>query len=210
MINVARLTVGIIIFVWCGHFHAIGQVGISFKYADNQFTAAPPADDQSSYMPKIGINYWFRLRDIRIEFLPEITVGYASKSLAEGQYQKLKLGVGGYVLIYPLDLMNDCDCPTFSKKNNLLKNGWFVGLMLNGGFLYDQFKPTANVDNIVKQHGFIGAGATTGIDIGINDLVTLSPYVQLTQHYYPGSSPFTDPRIEKMIAIRCVLRFDYR
>ena len=83
--------------------------------------------------------------------------------------------------IYFLDLLGDCNCPTFSKQGPTINKGIF--LQLSPGLTYwNQSYTSQSGDNEASNITFsIAAGL--GVDIGITDLITLTPFGGL--RYYP-------------------------
>ena len=125
------------LFTICGL--SVAQFGISAKYQSNNTSdwddAYEGIMDIEGTSIEYGLNYWFRLKNQRVEFLPEVT--YASltnnfnnsgTSIEISQHKRTSIGVGVNTHIYPLDFAGDCDCPTFSKDGNLVSKGfhWIV------------------------------------------------------------------------------------
>ena len=141
---------------------------------------------QNTY--EVGVDYWLRLKNYRLEFYPELSLALSTSSFAstgtEDLPQSYRLEAGGIGLnthIYFLDFANDCQCPTFSKQNTFFKKGLF---MLVGVHQYIQNKETTYRDRSVYDRDYttqISAGL--GLDIGLNDLLTISPFI--TALYYP-------------------------
>ncbi len=186
-----------------------GQVGISYRINRtdlDHFNVRVP-----NTVSSVAINYWLRMRDVRIELLPEISYSFVTGSNSQYEFSRRRIGAGAYLLTYPLDFFGDCDCPTFSKENSWFKKGWFVGLFTSGGRnslgVKDLIVPTPNNN---EHHAYVSVGVTTGLDMGITDLITFTLFGQLNQLYYPGHSPFTDGDIEKQIGVRFGLRLDYQ
>ncbi|GAB5553546.1 MAG: hypothetical protein Sapg2KO_31370 [Saprospiraceae bacterium] len=123
-----------------------------------------------------GIDYWFRLKNKRIEFQPELNYSSfkASTDPAVFDYNIELFSFYFNTNIYLLDLLNDCNCPTFSKQNNFFKKGFFIrispGLTApNFEFLNEQEREWGNLQP--------NLGLGVGIDIGITDIVTLTPII---------------------------------
>lgn len=133
----------------------------------------------------IGMDYWFRLKNYRIEFLPELNYGQYNRNLqTDDETIALKSGAASFFLntnIYFLDLLGDCNCPTFSKQGPTINKGIF--LQLSPGLTYwNQSYTSQSGDNEASNITFsIAAGL--GVDIGITDLITLTPFGGL--RYYP-------------------------
>ncbi len=131
-----------------------------------------------------GLDYWFRFKNFRVEFFP--TVSYAvfnSKfvnphidlSTAEGKYTSNNFGLHLKTNVYPLDFEGDCDCPTWKKDGNVIKKGWFIQLIggarsMNNSYEFSTFSETQK--SIVYE-----AGIGTGLDIGISEFLTITPYL---------------------------------
>lgn len=137
---------------------------------------------------EVAGHYWFRLKNLRIEFYPEIS--YSSYNHNEFAYTRditydwTQWGVGVPIRIYPLDLKSDCDCPTFSKQNDLIKKGLFL-LVSPGYYLSTRMNFEVNEsdwstppDVVSTWESNFGLAFGVGLDIGLSDLVTLSPAVQ--------------------------------
>ncbi len=127
--------------------------------------------------------YWFRLKNHRIEFLPEI--GYM-KNLS-GTGNAIDIYEQGYffrwnVNLYFLDLDNDCKCPTFSKQSRVLERGLFIevtpGIMYSSLKMEHRLQPEATVYNQTEWLPTIQAGL--GFDLGISDMLTVTPTIHLT------------------------------
>lgn len=176
---------------------AIGQFGLSIKqnfndlpYWDNRATAALRTDvNMFPSGQEIGLDYWFRLKNARIEFLPQLAYSRSRTNVLNDVF------VQGYSLdqghlnfntnIYFLDLKDDCDCPVFSKQGNFLTKGLF--LQISPGLVYSFEKinfvpstsPSVNDNDLSYK-----IGAAIGIDIGITDFFTITPMAGI--NYYPS------------------------
>jgi len=176
------------------------QFGISSKYQSNTFKnwEAPYASDLATIDPvdfqlmensiEFGVNYWFRLKNKRIEFLPEVTYGNVTETLiatsTDDSYVPTSLvtiGINSNIQIYPLDFAGDCNCPTFGKDGSILKKG-FYWLINPGIAFHDLTLSTASDDFNVKSTSFrMGLGA--GLDIGIHKYITLSPFIMYDKDF---------------------------
>ena len=169
------------------------QFGASIKYQTNSFdkwddflAEESGASDKiigSSY--EFGLNYWFRLKNQRIEFLPEI---YYAKRITDHRALPTTLqesnwtsaGFNMNVHIYPLDFFNDCNCPTFSKDGNTISKGFYW--ILSPGISLNQKKtiyerPTGSVGGTDNRQWNAQFGFGAGLDIGVADIFTISPFV---------------------------------
>lgn len=147
----------------------------------------------------IGIDYWFRLKNYRIEFLPELNYSTFSNDL------NLGLIVGGSAVdptieinfrnttintyslffntnFYLFDFKGDCDCPTFSKQGKTLQKGFFG--QVSPGLSYFQQKFESPEGDFLSNALAVSLGIGIGFDIGITDLVTFTPTVGV--RYYPS------------------------
>lgn len=135
----------------------------------------------------LGIDYWFRLKNYRIEFLPELRVSrYTGTLTATDQEVDLKvnnIGLNFNTNIYPFDLEGDCDCPTWSKEGPTLKKGLFIRISPSIGYWNINDDITGGEQSSGKSydiHASLGAGL--GFDIGLSDLLTITPLVEYRWH----------------------------
>ena len=170
----------------------------------------------------VGLDYWFRLKKYRIEFLPEVHMGLKSSSDFENRATNTSLSYFGLNFnsqIYIFDLEGDCDCPTFSKQGPSLSKGVFLNV--SPGVLYNT-KEIANelVEPTIKSnHLNFKIGIGVGYDIGINDLFTITP--MFNYNLAPGllfndlqnigNIPPTPPIIESSLnQLQFQIRFGFR
>ncbi len=166
---------------------AFGQFGARVKYNINTFSDFDKYIDENTSGNNdkifasnigVGLDYWFRLKKYRIEFLPEVHMGLKSSSSFESNATATDFSYFGFnfnTQIYLFDLEGDCDCPTFSKQGPSLSKGFFFNV--SPGVIYNSLEITTELlDPAVKtdQVNFkIGIGI--GYDIGISDLFTITP-----------------------------------
>jgi hypothetical protein len=165
-----------------GILHA--QFGIGGKYLNVQdgywqdvFASINGAyNDQ---LTSISGMYWFRLKEKRIEFLPEIGYFTSLKKRVDGgsPNQMRGLFINWNTSFYFLDIANDCNCPTLSKQSDVLQRGLFAEISpgvefrkLDIDFVNDNSLDTRTFDNTVMK---VYAGL--GFDIGLSDLITVTP-----------------------------------
>jgi hypothetical protein len=118
---------------------------------------------------EVGLNYWFRLPQKRIEFMP--TVYYAATEFTGGLGQGFtEAGFQFKVNIYPFDFGGDCDCPTFGKQGPQLQKGFFFQVAPG----YALYMPEDSFVEYENKSGFTMAAAV-GLDIGLSNLVTITP-----------------------------------
>ncbi len=214
------------------------QIGIRAKYLSNgidngqeklfqEFNSDVPFG--SAYA--IGVDYWFRLKDKRIEFLPEVGFGYSQKSIGPEQaitkFAHTVIFFNLNTRIYPMDFGGDCDCPTFSNQSTLIKKGFYFelspGLALNNSSSNNVWTDSSG-DNIeLNDTGFISykIGIGAGLDIGISNLLTINPYAMYNYHfnvdhiagnipeeYIPGDTEYGTTQGQLELGVRFAIRFD--
>jgi hypothetical protein len=186
---------------------AFAQFGVSGYYTHTGFSGdyagvylnrgwdeARPTDGY-----RLALDYWFRLKKPRVEFLP--TLSYTKGTTFELSDEDTTLGRLGYqhfsfflnTNIYLFDLAGDCGCPTFSKGGPALQKGLF--LQVGPGVTYERRQTTAlDADGPLisgsSSSTHWGLQAGLGLDIGISDLITLTPLVGL--RYYPSGPTLYD------------------
>lgn len=167
------------------------QFGISGRYTKNTNKAwsdvyQDVSGDKNTLFSsgiELGVNYWFRLKNYRVEFLPEITYATSKTDIRLSQvmlesHEKHSYHFNFNIQIYPLDFEGDCDCPTWSKDGNLIKKGFYW--LFSPGIVQHSIATTPSAISSVfpedsKMTSFrLGVGA--GLDIGITDLFTVSPF----------------------------------
>jgi len=182
------------------------QIGVSGGYtffnAPEWETAVNEASaNQNDFLMEgsvwLGVDYWFRLKNKRVEFLPTLSYQAFEDEIvdldaSEPLRKYTTIGILGFHFntnIYPFDFNSDCECPTWSKGNDAFKKGFFIqltpgiaqfrqqyvdnqftGEVVNGIPVYEQ---TTTRDNPVH----FSLGAAVGLDIGLSDLITVTPVV---------------------------------
>ena len=129
--------------------------------------------------PAVGIDYWFRLKNVRIEFLPELNAGFYHSTISEVD-GKSSVGQFSFFFntnIYFLNFKGDCDCPTFSKHGPPLSKGVFF--QLSPGVSYWNLDHTSGELEVKADATAFNIGAGLGLDIGLSDLVTITPVIGL-------------------------------
>jgi len=176
--------------LFCTIGQASAQFGVRAKYNLNTFSDWDQFIEQNvngetdNIFPsniEVGVDYWFRLKNLRIEFMPEIAMGLKTSSAYSNVGAETDFSYFAFIFntqIYAFDLKGDCDCPTFSKQGPALDKGFFFtvapGLIYNTKELALESLEDTFSSNQVNLR--IGIGA--GYDIGINDLITITPVVQ--------------------------------
>ena len=138
-----------------------------------------------------SIDYWLRLPNHRIEFYPNISF-HQSSGVINGlsastpaselvQNSLRQFGFGLTTHFYVFDFFGDCECPTFSKQGEFFKKGFF--LLAGVGADFSQ----KAINDIYRDGNFdFKASLGMGLDIGVSDLITISPFIQL--QYFPSIS----------------------
>jgi len=218
---------------------ANAQFGVAFKYEKNNYSEwNNKVDFENDRIfqndVSIGVNYWFRLKKHRIEFLPEIsyTLKNTEKSISGivpspiFEMDLTRIGLQFHTQIYPMDLEGDCNCPTWGKDNDFIKKGLYFSLSPGIDYLIPNAtfeQSDVELDPLIAFK--IGAGL--GIDIGINKQFTISPFILF--NYYPsidgkpvedlfyticgGCEPFIDYQTSNTQVnpgIRLIFRPDYK
>jgi len=181
----------IVIFMTIMVVEASAQFGVRAKYNINTFSDWDTFLEENingetdKIFPsniELGIDYWFRLKNHRIEFMPELAMGlntntsFPAAGNTETSFSYFAFNLN--TQIYAFDLTGDCDCPTFSKQGPSLNKGFFFtiapGLIYNFKEISSEIlSPTLESNQINFR---IGIGA--GYDIGVNDLITITPSIQ--------------------------------
>lgn len=177
----------VLCFLVLSAFQVHGQVGLKLVGTMAQNKIAETTSNEKLFSTKFGagVDYWFRLKKYRLEFLPAIHYQFASENLTftdqtTGRLDWSVIDFAPGFQIYPLDFFNDCQCPTFSKQGQFLKKGLFLhfapGIALST--LKSDLEQLASAKDWI---GFVRLGL--GLDIGFSDLITISPSLsyQLSQ-----------------------------
>ncbi|NRA52240.1 MAG: autotransporter domain-containing protein [Phaeodactylibacter sp.] len=138
----------------------------------------------------VGVDYWIPLGQTRIDLLPELSFGQSVQEMTLISDQ-LEFTQNAYSLflnanIYIMDLEGDCDCPTFSKSGDFFQKGFF--LQLSPGISYFQNtieRLNADVEDIEDDAIAYSVGVGAGLDIGLSDILTLTPMVGF-RYYFPS------------------------
>ncbi len=131
-----------------------------------------------------GLDYWFRLKKQRIEFMPEASIGrsvstFSKATLIDAVANFYQFQV--HTHFYPMDFKDNCNCPTFSRQGAGFEKGFFIHI--TPGLMYQQ--ATFNFDErAIKKavepkfdQTVLKFGVGAGVDIGFSDLFTLTPIV---------------------------------
>jgi hypothetical protein len=162
------------------------QIGIRANYGRSNF--AQFEEQALKFLPtkntgflnsssSFGLDYWFRLKKRRVEFLPEIAyTSYGKTELNNNMaYDAQSFDFYFNTQIYLLDLAEDCNCPTFSKQGNTIKKGFFfhIAPMVK----YFSFGGKSEFGPVNSDAVTVGIRGGFGLDLGINDLITITPMI---------------------------------
>ena len=133
--------------------------------------------------PELALNYWFRMKEYRTEFLPTL---YFSRTTFNDDELSADNLVDGYTTIgfafqtnlYLFDFLGDCDCPTFGKQGPQLQKGFFIHFA--PGIEYSRVNI---VERGVEQDANWLIAAGLGLDIGLSNLLTLTPQVTYRRYF---------------------------
>jgi len=202
-------------FIFMYSTNAYSQFGVRGKYNVNSFSgfdnyidSKVPGNNDKLFPSSIGLglDYWFRLKNYRIEFLPEFHMGLKSESqITESTSSNLVYyGFNFNTQVYLFDLEGDCDCPTFSKQGPSLKKGFFFNVSPGVLFMNKELSTETSDPPFKSNHINFKIGVGVGYDIGISDLFTITPMVNY--NIVPGvnfnelsnisnSTPTPDPEV---------------
>lgn len=173
------------------------QFSIFAKYQPNNiewqddWNSYVSADEIYSQSTVLGASYWMKLKEYRVEFHPGISYTSSTSKVNRDQtinngdgiiFDELSfkgIGIEMPVHIYFLDFEGDCNCPTFAKDGSFLSKGLYFFITpgfnfntysVNGSGLDSEPFSREDKDNVLT------ASTGLGVDIGIGNLITISPY----------------------------------
>ena len=152
---------------------SFSQFGINARYLTSNTAGIV---SQTGF--QVGVEYHFRLKSNRVEFHP--LLGYR-RSFDDGYGSHLtSIDFDFNTAIYPFDFEGDCNCPTFSKQGTLFKKGFFFEFQPGLGYQTIYITPLENEhsSNLVFK-----LGGAVGLDIGLSDQYTLSPFISGTTFF---------------------------
>ncbi len=168
------------------------QIGLHGSY---EFASQASNDRYKDAYPMsglaYGIDYTFRLANRRVEFFPELNYGSHETRSAPTEIiddvpiifiDHTALNLYLNTNFYIFDFAGDCDCPTWSKGGNFLKKGFFLQLSPGVGYRQTEYtengRPLPGREERVQETINVSIGAGVGIDFGLSDYVTLTPYLR--------------------------------
>jgi hypothetical protein len=147
-----------------------GQVSINARYLTGNSATGINQDGFHA-----GLEYYFRLKTHRVEFHPML--GYRQSFAVDGSGYYTSLDFDFNTSFYLFDFEGDCNCPTFSKQGTLVKKGFFFEFQPGIGY-QTIYLLEAQSSNIVGK-----VGGAAGLDIGLSDQYTLTPFVSATRYF---------------------------
>jgi len=212
------------------------QFGVSARYTQNNVSnwnnlyQSFSENDQKLFDSSIeyGVNYWFRLKNHRVEFLPEISYSTSSTdnlvNVLPNSHDLTSFNFNMNVQIYALDFEGDCDCPTWSKDGDLIKKGFYW--LLSPGISNHTISTNFSNENQSIEDTSITSfrlGAGLGLDIGLTDFLTISPFAlysinfgnnwenQLTSYDFSLASQDNSSSLNQLhFGMRFIFRPDYK
>lgn len=198
-----------VLFVLLAMHTSSAQIAVSGRFISNNSEGFDLLADEVAFRTgfEVGIGYWFRLESKRLEFTPEISYFSLSSDISTTGF-----GINGNILIYPLDFHSDCNaCPTFSKEGGLIKKG-FYWLISPGLLQISHDNPFIQEEERSQLTYRLGVGL--GLDLGVTNLITLSPFAMynITGVDYLFNSTTPSPTSSGLsqvhLGVRATLRFD--
>ncbi len=131
----------------------------------------------------VGIDRWFRLKEARVEFFPELNYARYSVDWSDNtttlRHQQISLFANTHFYIF--DLAGDCDCPTFSKDGNFVKKGFYVEVSPGLSYATSSIKGISGDPS--NSSLILSLGLGVGVDIGLSDLLTITPMLRFRRHF---------------------------
>jgi hypothetical protein len=170
---------------------ATAQVGLNGRYVlnDAKSWTVPQVDGREALDLlgtgyAIGIDYWVRFQDVRIELLPELNYSQYENSI---ERLGINTNVRMYSLllntnIYFLDMSGDCFCPTFYQEGPTLQKG--LHLQISPGLHYFDGSITGTNETASSSTFTYSIGAGLGFDLGLSKYLTITPIAGI--RYFPG------------------------
>ena len=170
-----QFTIILILFILSWSNVSNAQIGIHSQYIiqDIPQLEVPSYNNTTlNNLYSLGFSYWFRLKKVRWEISP--TLYYSSQfqtsNDSEDAFSQNSYSIHVQNNFYLMDFKNDCMCPTFSKQGEWIRKGLYV--YGAPGFVINEFK--INNLGLKKDSQFYGE-VGVGIDIGLNNVITISP-----------------------------------
>ena len=129
-----------------------------------------------------GVDFEFDYKTYRLSILPELNAAfYHTEATDLGKFSSKMFRFQLNTHIYFLDFNGDCNCPTFSKKGSPLKKGLYLNISPGIGYLENNISSSSFLKK--NRYFFPNIGAGIGYDIGLNEHITISSFVN--GYYFP-------------------------
>lgn len=133
--------------------------------------------------PAFSIDYRLKLKNLRLEFRPELqwAIPHSGENagwLTKGNY----LGIWGNVTIFPFDLKGDCDCPTFGRQGSPIYKSLFLEAAPGLHYLAQEVKfSIPGSDELIFQDGSVvpGGAIAVGAELKIQRNLAISPFARV-------------------------------
>jgi len=178
-------------------YAGITQVGLRKKYNIQQVKNWQDALHErfattESLYPQsyeLGVDYWFRLKKRRVEFMPEIAYTASTTTYNNAVLDQFNLQMFSFnfnTQLYALDMGEDCDCPTFSKQGPAINKGLFFHVT-PGISYFNASGTTVPISSFAlapsESNGVIfKIGGGIGLDLGVSDFLTITPIASYYFH----------------------------
>ena len=170
----------------CIVYTSQAQFGVNVRYSSNNFSAWSGITQAASGGPifenhlEFALDYWFKPGEYRAEYLLEAAFSDQTTTLlGDREYSLTTYTLGVKSNLYIFDFKGDCDCPTFSKQGGFFKKSFFLQWNANIGYWQKEVNLFGESNNNLA----VDIGGGLGFDIGISDLLTITP--TLTYQYFP-------------------------
>lgn len=168
------------------HLDVNAQIGIQVSGTNhllNPNTSSSLLQLEALKSVDLGISYSLRLKKVRIELHPGVSLAYGSGDFLESDlaFSEKGASLNVPILFYPLDFADDCNCPTFNKQGEVFEKGLYI---LIQPAIRHIWRSLNDQDTFPKFQGFqpeIGLGL--GFDFGLSRQTTLSTFVVLSRTF---------------------------
>jgi len=163
---------------------AKAQIGISvggLNMKVDEWTAQTPDENFLKNGFRFGVDYWFSLKNKRLDFVPELNYSQFSTNIdnPSNLYEAKFIGLNLNTNLYFLDFGGDCNCPTFSKDGNVIKKGVFIQLSPGVHLMQQKISGDSPAGFATDESTTtLSLGIGLGLDFGISELITITPLVR--------------------------------
>jgi hypothetical protein len=130
----------------------------------------------------VGVDYWIKpLKNYRVELYPEVTYSKSNTISSLGDFDARWLDFNLNTNFYLLNFESDCNCPTFSKQESFIEKGFFIQFAPGVSYFTGKFESEDQLIDATDLAFKIGLGI--GLDIGVSDLVTVTPILKYNRYF---------------------------